>query len=268
MEAILPPGRPFYPLPEGHFWYRDIDPTYGWLPTPDAGAPPEQWRSALVPRGRIEAARFVRVITGEAGVERRTWQGDWLVAYRRPAGFTEEDWTACLEFFGSSAAIAFLDRVKRRCELQANALNHLPLPKIDFDPALGSESSMTARLARAAVAVERLDELHVLSRSMGDEEAAADICERIAHIELVADEALECPGSHQGVAHRVLAACAASLDLPLDAARHGCEVMRRFPEDHVFGTRLAIRLRRAGHPEEARVISRRSVETKVLDAGC
>ena len=263
MEAVLSPNRPFYPLPEGHFWYRDIDPTYGWLATPEASPPPEYWNSAIVPRSRVEAARFVRVLVGETASQERAWQGDWLVAYRRPIGFTEADWTSCLEFFGSSAAIDFLDRVIRRCRTQSEGLKHVE--ELDFDPTLGTDGSMTTRLVRAAHSVEKLDELQVLAESIGDERVAEEIRGKIAHIELVAEEALGRPGPHHGVAHRVLAACAAILGMPENAAWHGCEAVRIMPEDIGFPSRLAVRLRRAGHHEEALALSRKSLQTKATD---
>lgn len=261
MDAVLTPGKAFYPLPEGFFWFRDVDPTYGWLPTPDAGAPPEYWRSALVPRSRIEAARFVRVLIGRADDDSKTWLGDWLIAYRRPRGFTEADWTACLEFFGSSSAIEFLDSVICRCREQADQLKHVE--RLDFDPTLGTDGSMTVRLARAAHAVEKLDELQILADSIGDERVGEDLRMRIRTLELVAEEALERPGPHHAVAHRVAAACAASLGMAQHAAWHGCEAFRMMPEDTAFPSRLATRLRRAGFPEEALTLSRTSLRFKM-----
>ena len=260
MDAVLTPGKAFYPLPEGFFWYREVDPTYGWLPKPDAGSPPEYWRSALVPRSRIEAARFVRVLIGSANDSTKTWLGDWLIAYRRPSGFTEADWSACLEFFGSTAAIEFLDRVIHRCRTQAEQLKHVD--RLDFDPTLGSDGSMTVRLVRAAHSVEKLDALQVVADSIGDDRMGEEIRMRIRTIELVAEEALDRPGPHHAVAHRVAAACAVSLGMAQHAAWHGCEAFRMMPEDTAFPSRLATRLRRAGFPEEALVLSRRSLQSK------
>ena len=264
MEAILAPGSTFYPAPRGHFWYRDIDATRGWLPIPGAEAPPEHWQSAPVPNGRIDAARYVRVLIGESGTEQKVWRGDWLVAYRRPEGFTEEDWEACLDFFGSEKTLRFLDRVIERCRRQAEKL--VPLELEGFGPTLGPDASLGPRLACAAETVEQLDHLLEMAYAMENEDAAEDIRDRIAQVQLFVEEAMGSFGPHRGLAHRVAAACAASLGEHIDAARHGRVAAELIPEDRRFSSELALRLRRAGYPDEARTLSRTVVEHRANTA--
>jgi len=258
MEGILAPGNTFYPAPRGHFWYRDIDVTSGWLPVPGAGSPPQRWLTAPVPNGRIDAARYVRVLVGEAGSETREWRGDWLVAYRRPEGFSEADWTACMEFFGSPQALAFLDRVIERCREQAAGLK--PIDMTHAGHALGADAGLAARLARAAETVDDLDGLLEMANATDDALAAQEICLRISQIQQFVEDSMALYGPHRGLAHRGAASCAASLGEHADAARHGRVAAELIPEDRLFSKQLALRLRRAGYPEEARILSRAMVE--------
>ena len=260
MEAILAPGSTFYPAPRDHFWYREIDVTSGWLPLPGASAPPEHWQKAPVPNGRIDAARYVRVLLGEAGSETREWHGDWLVAYRRPEGFTDEDWTACMDFFGSDQALHFLDQVIERCSNQADMLK--PLDVTGFAPVLGSDPALAPRLACAAEAVEELDDLLQMAYAMENQFAAQEICDRISQIQLFVEESMGSFGPHRGLAHRVAAACAASLGEHAEAARHGRVAAELIPEDRLFSNQLALRLRREGYPDEARILSRTMIQNR------
>ncbi len=264
MEAILAPGRSFYPAPEGRFWYRDVEATRGWLPIPGAQSPPEHWRTAPVPQGRIDAARYVRVLLGDAGSDQKEWRGDWLVAFRRPEGFSEEDWTACLDFFGSEKALQFLDRVIDRCRRQAGGLGTLDLE--GFCPSLTSDTALAPQLACAAKTVEQLDLLLETAQAMDDEAATEEIRDRITQVQYFVDETMSRFGPHRGLAHRVAAACAASLGEHVDAARHGCVAAELIPEDRCFSNQLAGRLRRAGYYEEARSLSRMVFEQRALNS--
>ena len=263
MEAILSPERLFYPCPRDHFWYREIDPASGWLPLPGATNPEECWRTAPVPHNRLEAARHVRIIVADGMSEPGTWRGDWLLSFRRPDGFDQQDWDICLEFFGSERVLAFLDLVMNRCQKQAARNGHLDLE--GFEPALGGQATSASRLARSAVVVDQLDELLEMAEAMEDTDAAADIRERLADVQHFAETTLDRFGPHRGLAHRVAAASAASVGEINEAVRHGRAATRLLADDHVFNNTLATRLRRNGHPEAAKVLSREMLNERLVN---
>jgi hypothetical protein len=263
MESILPPGRMFYPCRPGYFWYRDIDPAGGWLPLPGAESPPECWRQARIPANRLEAARYVRILCGRDGSHARCWHGDWLISYRRPEGFSKEDWDTCLDFFGSDRTLTFLEMVIERCRQQSNNRGTLDLD--GFEPSLGGEAVSAVRLARAASVVDRLDMLLDTALMMEDEESAADIRERISEVRAFAEMTLDSYGPHRGLAHRVAAATALSAGEVEDVVRHGRAATRLLPDDRDFGRTLAIRLRRKGHPDAARALSREMLHGRMSE---
>ena len=264
MEAILAPDRMFYPCPKNHFWYREIDPSSGWLPLPGANSPEECWRLAQVPRNRLEAARYVRILVAEGPSDPGTWRGDWLLSFRRPDGFDQEDWEICLQFFGSEQTLEFLDMVTHRCQQQASASGHLDLE--GFEPSLGGEVTSASRLARSAHVVDRLDALLETAEAMEDDEAASDIRERLADVQHFAEATLNRFGPHRGLAHRVAAASAASVGEIDEAVRHGRAATRLLAQDQDFGKTLVNRLRRNGHPEAAKVLSREILHGRLVNS--
>ena len=263
MEAIGNPEQTFNPAPRNQFWYRDIDPTYGWLPIPGAPRPPECWQTAPTPYSRVDAARYVRIMVGETGSDLQEWQGDWLISYSRPHGFTEEDWDACLEFFGSPEALQFLDDVIARCQKQCDSLKTLPMK--DFQQSLASDPSTTGRLIRSAETVERLDSLLAHAKQMDFPDAIDEIQERLIQLQIFAESVLGFAGPHHGLAHRVAAACAASLGEHLEATHHGKAAARLMPEDRGFTSHLAVRLRAEGHFEDAKSLSLEVIRGRVAE---
>ena len=264
MDAILPPERMFYPCPKNHFWYREIDPASGWLPLPGATNPEECWRTAPVPGNRLEAARHVRILVAEGPSDAGTWRGDWLLCFRRPDGFDQEDWEICLDFFGSERVMAFLDMVIHRCEQQAARNGILDLE--GFEPSLGGQATSASRLARSAGVVDQLDALLETAEAMDDEDAASDIRERLADVQHFAETTLNRFGPHRGLAHRVAAASAASVGEIDEAVRHGRAATRLLANDQEFSNTLATRLRRNGHPEAAKVLVREILHGRLVNS--
>jgi hypothetical protein len=263
MEAIGTPEQIFNPALHNQFWYRDIDPTYGWLPIPGAPQPPECWQTAPIPNSRVDAARYVRIMVGETGSNAQEWQGDWFISYSRPHGFSEEDWDACLEFFGSPEALQFLDDVIIRCKKQCESLKKLPLK--DFQQSLASDPSTTSRLVRAAETVQRLDDLLAHAKEIDFPDAIDEIQDRLVQLQIFAESMLRNSGPHRGLAHRVAAACAASLGENLDATHHGGAAARLLPEDRGFTSDLAVRMRAEGHYEDAQSLSLEVLRGRVAE---
>ncbi len=104
------------------------------------------------------------------------------------------------------------------------------------------------------------------AQAMDDEAATEEIRDRITQVQYFVDETMSRFGPHRGLAHRVAAACAASLGEHVDAARHGCVAAELIPEDRCFSNQLAGRLRRAGYYEEARSLSRMVFEQRALNS--
>jgi hypothetical protein len=263
MEAIGTPEQIFNPALDNQFWYRDIDPTYGWLPIPGAPQPPECWQTAPIPNSRVDAARYVRIMVGETGSNAQEWQGDWFISYSRPHGFTEEDWDACLEFFGSPEALQFLDDVIVRCQKQCESLKKLPLKY--FQQSLASDPSTTSRLIRAADTVQRLDGLLAHAKEIDFPDAVDEIQDRLVQLQIFAESMLRHSGPHSELAQRVAAACAESLGEHLDATDLGQSATRVLAEDRGFTNDVGIRTRSDGHFEDAKSLSLEVIRSRVAE---
>lgn len=166
MEAILAPGRLFHPCPPGRFWYRDLDPLAGWT-IDDEAAPVERWRTGIVPKTRLDAAAFVRVLVAGPRDAERVWRGDWLLTLEQPGILDEADWKATLAFLGTDRVLGFLDLARERCRRQAEERGvHADLG--DHGPPLAGRVDTRSRLLNGLQATRRLGEDLMQAEAVGD----------------------------------------------------------------------------------------------------
>ena len=248
MSSILDPTTRFLPCKSDRFWFRDLDPTSGWLPG-DAGRPPECLRTASVPTNRIEAASHVRVLIAGAGEEEGRWRGDWLLTLDRPDDFTVADWEASLEFFGSNRAMEFIDRAIDRCRRQSDVNETLDL--VGFEPTFEPNPQTATRLARAAGAIRELSSRRAESEVGHDEKMVRRIDERVEAMYEFADRMLDRYSPHRALAHRLLASTATELGDVDDAVHHLRACLALLPQDRKFAVDLLARLQRAQHAQHA-----------------
>ena len=240
MDAILEPTTRFLPCKSDDFWFRDLDPTSGWLPG-DSGRPPECLRTATVPTSRIEVASYVRVFIAGVDEEEARWRGDWLLSFDRPEELSIADWEASLEYFGSDWATEFLDRAIDRCREQSEANATLDL--VGFEPTFDPHPQTATRLARAAGALQDLSCRRMASAVGHDEKMTNLIDSRFEAMSEFADRSLDQYGPHQALAHRLLAATATELGDVENAVHHVRAFSALLPQDRAFTIDLIARLR-------------------------
>jgi hypothetical protein len=122
---IFEPGRPWFPCPDGHFWFE----------TPDfaINAPPFERDQdvicsivhAPVPQSPEEMARYIHIAEHD-GDDSALLTGKRLDCTEPPLGWTEEDWTGFVEWHDEAR-----DAVLRALSLDQNdSVSHMLMPEL------------------------------------------------------------------------------------------------------------------------------------------
>jgi tetratricopeptide (TPR) repeat protein len=182
---ILEPGRPWFPCPDGHFWFE----------TPDfaINAPPFERDQdvicsivhAPVPQSPEEMARYIH-IAEHYGEDSVLLTGRRLDCTEPPIGWSEEDWAVFDEWRKSEVVRRFLEQTIEQCRAQAEANRANPQLKVVKPGEDSTDARTQAALGqfvlfgRELVAIER--EIGGGFRA-GDERRAARIFARLKEIE-------------------------------------------------------------------------------------
>lgn len=182
---IFEPGRPWFPCPDGHFWFE----------TPDfaINAPPFERDQdvicsivhAPVPQSPEEMARYIH-IAEHYGEDSALLTGMRLDCTGPPLGWSEEDWAVFDEWRKGDAVRRFLEQTIEQCRAQAEANRANPQLKADKPGEDSSDARTQAALGqfvlfgRELLAIER--EIGGGFRA-GDERRAARIFARLKEIE-------------------------------------------------------------------------------------
>jgi len=182
---IFEPGRPWFPGPDGHFWFE----------TPDfaINAPPFERDQdvicsivhAPVPQSPEEMARYIHIAEHD-GDDSALLTGKRLDCTEPPLGWTEEDWAVFDEWRKSDVVRRYLEQTIERCRAQAEANRANPQLKADKP---GEDSSDARTQAALGQFVLFGRELLTIEREIGsgfrpgDERRAARIFARLKEIE-------------------------------------------------------------------------------------